>query len=266
MRAVLIERIIPAPAGNTSLSLDRLLRWPDHPRTRGEHRSMEASRSSISGSSPHPRGTPRMLIPASGFGRIIPAPAGNTCVHRCLRPQKPDHPRTRGEHNQKGRPGERDGGSSPHPRGTRLMHAKLLCISRIIPAPAGNTPNLSESPTRMPDHPRTRGEHTPYGMPTVPMHGSSPHPRGTPAHGLRSGTGGRIIPAPAGNTTTPDRSPHACTDHPRTRGEHLSTKAANAAGSGSSPHPRGTLRGKFSCRHLSRIIPAPAGNTHRPDS
>ncbi len=73
-----IERFIPACAGNAPWV--RTSGWPRtvHPRMRGERRvSAESIMASI-GSSPHTRGTRQRLWFPIGFGRFIPAYAGNT--------------------------------------------------------------------------------------------------------------------------------------------------------------------------------------------
>ena len=72
------RRFIPAGAGNTD---DRPV-WtgscPVHPRWRGEHAQAKADSAYSSGSSPLARGTQQDSLLAAGFGRFIPADAGNT--------------------------------------------------------------------------------------------------------------------------------------------------------------------------------------------
>ena len=183
-----------------------------------------------SGSSPHTRGTR-----ACGFFR---------------RGSRKDHPRIRGEHH------------APHPGGARLPG--------IIPAYAGNTMISSQSWVPVPgssphtrgtpraasrrcsaarDHPRIRGEHHDL----------------LPELGARAG----IIPAYAGNTADPVQAGEGGRDHPRIRGEHLAVSLcilpyqriipAYAGNTdplsflvsvipGSSPHTRGTRRGRRALR------------------
>ena len=57
---------------------------------------------STRGSSPRLRGTPRVVRAVGGQRRFIPAPAGNTCVHRSRPHAAPVHPRACGEHNAAG--------------------------------------------------------------------------------------------------------------------------------------------------------------------
>ena len=115
-------------------------------------------------------------------------------------------------------------GSSPHARGT-LSLSRVIWIGRR-------------------DHPRMRGEHTPFcGLPDC-VRGSSPHARGTPPrHPFR-------------------RRTHV--DHPRMRGEHVVVGGVQNVGQGSSPHARGTLEKRPDRRPATGIIPACAGNTSIP--
>ena len=92
------RRFIPAPAGNTSSSTGSNFQPSVHPRTRGEHSDPGGVLRSLSGSSPHPRGT-RMQQPwPHPHWRFIPAPAGNTIRPAPLPMRSSVHPRTRGEH------------------------------------------------------------------------------------------------------------------------------------------------------------------------
>ena len=93
-----IERIIPAFAGNTFISLSMFLRTEDHPRIRGEHSGFVASSTDVEGSSPHSRGTPFSGQNCLTFPGIIPAFAGNTLLFSFPLNAYQDHPRIRGEH------------------------------------------------------------------------------------------------------------------------------------------------------------------------
>ena len=76
--------------------------------------------------------------------------------------------------------------------------------------------------------------------------------------------GGGIIPAYAGNTSSPQAATCRRRDHPRVCGEHAVDVAVVASVSGSSPRMRGT---HIECSCLNgtvRIIPAYAGNTTLP--
>ena len=85
-----------------------------------------------------------------------------------------------------------------------------------------------------------RGEH-PWSNPASRgVKGSSPHARGTHVRGGVSYRCAGIIPACAGNTSTPSRGPRGRGDHPRMRGEHEKLMCAFHDEMGSSPHARGT--------------------------
>ena len=73
--------------------------------------------------------------------------------------------------------------------------------------------------------------------------------------------GGGLIPARAGNTSSPTISPRASGAHPRSRGEHAAQPVENDAPPGSSPLARGTLSVGGARAGGSGLIPARAGNT-----
>ena len=73
----------------------------------------------------------------------------------------------------------------------------------------------------------------------------------------------RIIPAPAGNTSTYSSGNCVPTDHPRACGEHAATCTTPWSSAGSSPRLRGTRPEPWHIQPAGRIIPAPAGNTRR---
>ena len=157
---VKIPGIIPACAGNTSVSSPtRTSRW-DHPRVCGEHAAAVESAVKDKGSSPRVRGTLvfrlRLHLPLG----IIPACAGNTlsvmAARFALR------------------------GSSPRVRGTRRNHRQEWHVYGIIPACAGNTVLSEFVPTSGGDHPRVCGEHSESSSTGTYVTGSSPRVRGTP--------------------------------------------------------------------------------------
>ena len=112
-----------------------------------------------------------------------------------------------------------------------------------------------------PDHPRTRGVYTPGGRTPPESYGSSPHARGLP-RGARGRRGRpRIIPARAGFTSFPRRSPVRHPDHPRTRGVYPLNGPRRRVYPGSSPHARGLLIEGVYLLLRQRIIPARAGFT-----
>ena len=113
----------------------------------------------------------------------------------------------------------------------------------------------------MGDHPRVCGEHTPLVECPVTDQGSSPRMRGTLAYLVEHLRGLGIIPAYAGNTCAPRRTPNSTRDHPRVCGEHFQPDSKRRASTGSSPRMRGTLRTITISIPPVGIIPAYAGNT-----
>ena len=71
-------RIIPALAGNTASSPTTGAMSSDHPRSRGEYRSVGHEPALPGGSSPLSRGIPSLHVSVTSPPRIIPALAGNT--------------------------------------------------------------------------------------------------------------------------------------------------------------------------------------------
>ena len=137
-------RLIPAPAGNTNVSMRRVLLLAAHPRACGEHMSVQYWYLAIFGSSPRLRGTHAGGLPVVRLNRLIPAPAGNTCDV----PTRPwpfsAHPRACGEHNEILVDDTHAAGSSPRLRGTRTISHQQRHHMRLIPAPAGNTPTIPD--------------------------------------------------------------------------------------------------------------------------
>ena len=151
--------IIPAYAGNTSGVGPLPSFFRDHPRVCGEHDAIVVPLRFRAGSSPRMRGTPfcqnwlRL-----GYG-IIPAYAGNTCIHQRQPFSSRDHPRVCGEHVANTSRGIFRSGSSPRMRGTPQGHGTLHGRAGIIPAYAGNTLDAGFSCFSNGDHPRVCGEH-----------------------------------------------------------------------------------------------------------
>ena len=95
--------------------------------------------------------------------------------------------------------------------------------------------------------------------------GSSPQARGTRVHATGAMQGVGLIPAGAGNTWGPRRTPKPVPAHPRRRGEHGHPGCELGCESGSSPQARGTHPITRSVLGGVRLIPAGAGNTgHQP--
>ena len=111
-------RLIPARAGNMPGQFFRVGRLAAHPRSRGDHVSMNSPCGVSVGSSPLARGPRGILRPLCALAGLIPARAGNT-----YEPGFPfvpcwAHPRSRGEHSSSTGKITLTLGSSPLARGT----------------------------------------------------------------------------------------------------------------------------------------------------
>jgi len=155
------RRIIPAVAGSTKPKPEPTKEPTDHPRGRGEHRSVTRRSRLMSGSSPRSRGAPVHRHQRHHAHRIIPAVAGSTTPCGQRGRAEPDHPRGRGEHIIDSNDSGALHGSSPRSRGALPPPSQPLGKIRIIPAVAGSTPSAAGSGRSRTDHPRGRGEHPP---------------------------------------------------------------------------------------------------------
>ena len=197
-------RIIPARAGFTSAVYTGSRVRSDHPRSRGVYRFGLGIGIEAEGSSPLARGLLAFLHRAGARGGIIPARAGFT-PHSCSPyPTAQDHPRSRGVYYVRYLPAEVESGSSPLARGLPSGRSPMVCRCGIIPARAGFTPSDTESQTRRPDHPRSRGVYCGESLCCRLIGGSSPLARGL-LYVSKSGSNLiRIIPARAGFTNRLD--------------------------------------------------------------
>ena len=152
------DRFIPAYAGNSWRLRYSCGLVPVHPRLRGELKSIEGIDICWCGSSPLTRGTQSKALPRTVPRRFIPAYAGNSFslshhpIHYSV------HPRLRGELSITATAAIGAGGSSPLTRGTHTSRARSTSDSRFIPAYAGNSARRASWSSRLPVHPRLRGE------------------------------------------------------------------------------------------------------------
>ena len=212
--------IIPAYAGNTIHRRICKHHGRDHPRVCGEHMSVHFYAGYWQGSSPRMRGTLSVRNDSELGPRIIPAYAGNTEKVAAVGLDGRDHPRVCGEHLELSAVVSDVLGSSPRMRGTPFGRFRRQLLGGIIPAYAGNTRQRVIGHAILEDHPRVCGEHEMAEKTGRSDRGSSPRMRGTPdnVEGIR--IFGGIIPAYAGNTSTPSETPPPRRDHPRVCGEH----------------------------------------------
>ena len=212
------------------------------------------------GSSPHTRGTLSIICLDLDRGRFIPAYAGNAGSRPGARWWRSVHPRIRGER-MIAQAAEIDRiGSSPHTRGTRYHFGTSNVVYRFIPAYAGNAQRTMWLKAARSVHPRIRGERDAAAVAHQIEGGSSPHTRGTRIGYASQILNRRFIPAYAGNAADKDEVKALQTVHPRIRGERQKAIVNRHSGHGSSPHTRGTPKGRGSIRQRTRFIPAYAGN------
>ena len=192
-------RFIPACAGNARARFTKARSWPVHPRIRGERAVGARVVEPVAGLSPHTRGTPLHRLYGAPVRRFIPAYAGNESLISARASCTTVHPRIRGERGTARITSARPSGSSPHTRGTHVLHAVGDLDHRFIPAYAGNAPSRLARDLSHPVHPRIRGERT-GGQTALPsIIGSSPHTRGTQLLQVVAHRLDRFIPAYAGN-------------------------------------------------------------------
>ena len=237
----LVQRFIPAGAGNTTQVPVSSFGAPVHPRGCGEHVVAQVRVHLLGGSSPRVRGTRPMNALLLIRTRFIPAGAGNTFALWPYALCHTVHPRGCGEHATPIARTQRANGSSPRVRGTLStgMHAGHR---RLV-------------------HPRGCGEHLNRFHSGVTTAGSSPRVRGTLPRRVLPELRRRFIPAGAGNTSPPSTAPCAPAVHPRGCGEHELQPDCCLYSTGSSPRVRGTHADRVRARTGRRFIPAGAGNT-----
>ena len=174
---------------------------------------------------------------------------------------RPDHPRACGANLGATMAEIMPYGSSPRVRGKPLVSDRCPPACRIIPARAGQTPATIPRRVPHPDHPRACGANSVSPLKPSAVNGSSPRVRGKHRRACEAAARSRIIPARAGQTTSPSSVIAICTDHPRACGANLGAHWEGATGCGSSPRVRGKHRVADVGGWRPRIIPARAGQT-----
>src|SRR5690606_20807549 len=192
---------------------------------------------------------------------IIPACAGSTSSSMDIAVPPPDHPRVRGEHDGSVTSWCGQKGSSPRARGALGDNESGEEHLRIIPACAGSTGRSNTARYPLKDHPRVRGEHEGLAYWEACKRGSSPRARGAQCCGRELFAWPRIIPACAGSTRACLAAGAAPRDHPRVRGEHVTSELHRLSGQGSSPRARGAPSRNLAGPPAVGIIPACAGST-----
>ena len=132
------RRFIPARAGNTTTRSRSRSTATVHPRACGEHNSSSTAMRAAIGSSPRVRGTRGCRTANTGWGRFIPARAGNTDEPAPRVVAEGVHPRACGEHVLGSSNSPYHCGSSPRVRGTPVVRLNGREPVRFIPAHAGS--------------------------------------------------------------------------------------------------------------------------------
>ena len=153
-----LQRFIPAYAGNSDAAGTVFYESAVHPRLRGELLCSATISCARRGSSPLTRGTP----PEGGknylFYRFIPAYAGNSIPSDKSCFLESVHPRLRGELVRLLSASRDLNGSSPLTRGTHVLRRDVVSHTWFIPAYAGNSKELGADTAFHLVHPRLRGE------------------------------------------------------------------------------------------------------------
>ena len=137
--SALAGRLIPAHAGKTLITRNRVECIRAHPRSRGENILHCVLIFQGVGSSPLTRGKPPRVLAYPHRDGLIPAHAGKTGTLAGPSTAVAAHPRSRGE-NMRAVPGIWiDGGSSPLTRGKPGSLCPEITPPRLIPAHAGKT-------------------------------------------------------------------------------------------------------------------------------
>ena len=157
----------------------------------------------------------------------------------------------------------RASGSSPRVRGKHGRRPFRPRRSGLIPARAGKTGGWNRRGSIRGAHPRACGENVRMRLSRSSGPGSSPRGRGKRCGDAECGRLGRLIPARAGKTWTPDSLAAGSAAHPRACGENLRGAWQMCAGAGSSPRVRGKRGEVGAGADEVGLIPACAGKTWR---
>ena len=152
------SRITPAYAGKRIPYFAACFTISDHPRLCGEKLSRCDDLRSGVGSPPPMRGKERRSFSRAATGRITPAYAGKSLLHRNNQDQNEDHPRLCGEKATMRRFSCTLSGSPPPMRGKVRETLHIINNYRITPAYAGKSWIPITQFFNIQDHPRLCGE------------------------------------------------------------------------------------------------------------
>ena len=146
-------------------------------------------------------------------------------------------------------------------RGKDLPQFMTSFCSRITPAHAGKSGNLSVSAVARKDHPRTCGEKPAQHFLIHRRQGSPPHMRGKEIFFFLDPAAIGITPAHAGKSQHCFSGEIFFRDHPRTCGEKIPRTTPYREALGSPPHMRGKVPHPRIQQADARITPAHAGKS-----
>ncbi len=172
----------------------------DHPRACGEQSTVLHVLELFKGSSPRVRGAAPNTSVARAARGIIPARAGSSCLTRCARPPRWDHPRACGEQGSPSALRRMSMGSSPRVRGAEPRDEDGRDDGGIIPARAGSSSCPAPVRAQTWDHPRACGEQSRDRRLHQGRGGSSPRVRGAVRFDGKKCDESGIIPARAGSS------------------------------------------------------------------
>ncbi len=237
-----VRRVIPAPAGTSEPHRPGCRPPSGYPRACGDQIAGAAAGGMYHGLSPRLRGPAHHLPPGGRHIRVIPAPAGTSPPSARESAPAAGYPRACGDQRTRRPKGRISTGLSPRLRGP----GEVLQKSRLIKT----------------GYPRACGDQV--GQPGAGHlnAGLSPRLRG-PAGDLRHGHQHlRVIPAPAGTSSSWASTHPLEAGYPRACGDQRPTKAVSGYCSGLSPRLRGPVHLGARVEHRNRVIPAPAGTRH----
>ena len=194
------ERITPAYAGKSAVSLRCGCLWWDHPRLCGEKAPAGGLLLWCLGSPPPMRGKGIAQSVQPQFFRITPAYAGKSAVSLRCGCLWWDHPRLCGEKFSNCDEKTTCVGSPPPMRGKVALFSAGMCLIRITPAYAGKSRCTGSSRGNCWDHPRLCGEKRELMSKSAAIAGSPPPMRGRGPLLVCSLHTSRITPAYAGKS------------------------------------------------------------------
>ena len=194
------ERITPAYAGKSAVSLRCGCLWWDHPRLCGEKAPAGGLLLWCLGSPPPMRGKVHFFSLPRFFTRITPAYAGKSPSAATFPRGCRDHPRLCGEKFSNCDEKTTCVGSPPPMRGKVALFSAGMCLIRITSAYAGKSRCTGSSRGNCWDHPRLCGEKRELMSKSAAIAGSPPPMRGRGPLLVCSLHTSRITPAYAGKS------------------------------------------------------------------